>query len=152
MSEKMTQARLKTMTKNEVIDFIRLEKGDLHFEFSGYETENGNCTIHNKKVLDVFAKYGIYNYTDYLFLDFYKGIPTLYLRYFQKDENLEFDFGGYTSSEIIYEVFNVDISESLVFNLPLIIVISPDISDNTIKVLSLNVLNVISIFCKSNIS
>jgi hypothetical protein len=109
MSEKMTTARLKTMTKNEVIDFIRLEKGDLHFDFSGYEVENGNCTIHNKKVLDVFAKYGIYNYTDYLFLDFYKGLPTLYLRYFQKDENLEFNFGGYTSSEIIYEVFNLTI-------------------------------------------
>jgi hypothetical protein len=109
MSEKMTAARLKTMTKNEVIDFIRLEKGDLHFEFSGYESETGECTIHNKKVLDVFAKYGIYNYTDYLFLDFHKGVPTLYLRYFQKFENLEFDFGGYTSSEIIYEIFNLTI-------------------------------------------
>ena len=109
MSEKMTKDRLKTMTKNEVIDFIRLKKGDLHFNFSGYENNTGECTMHNQKVLNVFAEYGIYNYTDYLFLDFYKGIPTLYLRYFQTDENLEFDFGGYTSSEIIYEIFKLTI-------------------------------------------
>jgi hypothetical protein len=105
----MTVQRLKTASKDEIIDFIRLKKGDLHFEFSGYETETGQCTIHNQKVLNVFAEYGIYNYTKYLFLDFYKGIPTLYLSYWDTDDNLQFDFGGYSSSEIIYEIFNLTI-------------------------------------------
>lgn len=105
----MKTEQIKKMTKDEIINFIREKKGKLHFDFSGYEDKTGDCTIHNQKVLNVFAKYGIYNYTHYLFLDFYKGCPTVYLRYFNTDENLEFDFGGYTSSEIIYEIFNLTI-------------------------------------------
>ena len=105
----MKLERLKTASKDEIIDFIRLKKGDLHFEFSGYETETGQCTIHNQKVLNVFAEYGIYNFTSYLFLDFYKGCPTVYLKYWDSNEHLEQSFYGYSSSEIIYEIFKLTI-------------------------------------------
>lgn len=105
----MKVEELKTMTKDKIIKFIRNKKGDLHFDFSGYEDKTGECTIHNQNVLNVFAELGIYNFTSYLFLDFYKGTPTLYLRYWESDEDLEFKFDGYSTSEIIYEIFNLTI-------------------------------------------
>lgn len=101
--------QIKKMTQDEIINFIREKKGDLHFEFSGYESKTGECTIHNQKVLNVFAEYGIYNYTKYLFLDFYKGCPTVYLQYWDSNEHVEHSFFGYSSSEIIYEIFKLTI-------------------------------------------
>jgi hypothetical protein len=72
---------------------------------SGYEGETGQCTKQNLAIVNEFADLGIYDYTSYLFLDFYKGQGTLYLKYFNDTENLEFELGGYTTSEIIYEIF-----------------------------------------------
>lgn len=77
----------------------------LRFDMSGYESENGKCTIDNQFILNKFAYLGIYDYTDYLFLDFYKGCGTLYYKYFSTDENKEENFGGYGTTEIIYEIF-----------------------------------------------
>ena len=79
----------------------------LRFEFSGYENRTGECTVHNINILNRFSSYGIYDYTDYLFLDFYKGTPTIYLKYFNSSENLEFTLDGYSTSEIIYEIFKL---------------------------------------------
>lgn len=77
---------------------------------SGYESKIGDCTLHNLSVLNTFIDLGIYDYTDYLFLDFYKGSPTLYMKYFQTDQNLEFDkWSGFGTSEIIYEIFKLTI-------------------------------------------
>jgi hypothetical protein len=54
----------------------------------------------------VFAYLGIYDYTEYLFLDFHKGHCKLYLKYWNGTGNLELiDSGGYGTTEIIYEVF-----------------------------------------------
>lgn len=71
---------------------------------SGYESKIGSCTLHNQSVLNTFAHLGLYDYTNYLFLDFHKGTPTLYMQYFNGKENLELDFNGYGTVEIIYEV------------------------------------------------
>jgi hypothetical protein len=59
----------------------QIEKQHKRFKMSGYEAETGSCTIWNTSILNEFADLGIYDYTCYLFLDFYKGTPKLYLRY-----------------------------------------------------------------------
>lgn len=121
----MTKEVLATKTQEEVFDFIRqrlvfnsdigsqlryadmaaFEKEHRRFEMSGYESETGACTEHNMGIVNRFADLGIYDYTNYLFLDFYKGIGTLYLKYFNEEENLEFALGGCGTTEIIYEIF-----------------------------------------------
>ena len=101
---------LKTKTETEILDFIRKRKQGAKFEMSGYESKTGKCTVDNIEIVNKFADLGIYNYTEYLFLDFYKGTPKLYLKYFNESENLEFDeWGGYGTSEIIYEIFKLTI-------------------------------------------
>jgi len=121
----MTREILLSKTKNEVLEFIRqrlsfsnniesqlrhsdkeiFKKEHRRFEMSGYESETGQYTKHNLEIVNEFADLGIYDYTSYLFLDFYKGHGTLYLKYFNDNENLEFELGGYTTTEIIYEIF-----------------------------------------------
>lgn len=113
------------MTKEDVFKFIKqkLDFGDniidqlrhvekdvfkrehRRFEMSGYDSTTGQCTVDNINILNLFADLGIYDYTQYLFLDFYKGTPTLYLRYFFEKDNLEFDLSGYGTTELIYEIF-----------------------------------------------
>jgi len=89
---------------------IRKILGDKRFEMSGYEGYTGDCTVHNQKVLNVFAKFGIYDYTEYLFLDFYKGSPTLYYRYWrEKEHRVNMDWGGLTTSEIVLEILNLTV-------------------------------------------
>ncbi|MCY1541732.1 hypothetical protein D9M68_774340 [compost metagenome] len=126
----MTAEILKTKPKEEVLDFIReklsfkdltphmrydgaedfLNKQHRRFDMSGYESETGECTISNMGILNEFAYLGIYDYTHYLFLDFYKGSPTLYLKYWNDNQNLEFeDWSGYGTTEIIYEIFKLTI-------------------------------------------
>lgn len=124
-----TLDELKKMPKEEVLNFIRQklafdenyisqlryivrnsdcedwQKEHRRFEMSGYEGEVGFCTTHNLAILNEFAYLGIYDYTKYLFLDFYKGSCTLYLQYCGEYENLEFDFSGYGTTEIIFEIF-----------------------------------------------
>ena len=126
----MTTEELKSKSKNEVMNFIRqrlsfnenvkssmrylesdqIEKQHKRFEMSGYESKTGECTVWNTSLLNEFADLGIYDYTSYLFLDFYKGMPTLYLKYFQRNEDLEFDeWSGFGTTEIIYEIFQLTI-------------------------------------------
>lgn len=105
---------LKEMTKNEVLDFIRLVlikegatslEDHYRFEMSGYESKTGECTLHNQLVLNKFAFLGIYDYTTFLFLDFYKGTPTLYFEYFHDTLNTQrIDYSGDSTSEIIYDI------------------------------------------------
>lgn len=93
----MEITNLKQMTKEEVFNLIRqrLSFGDelqqqlrhvdkdkfmkehRRFEMSGFETQTGWCTVFNNDILNKFADLGIYNYTSYLFLDFYMGVPTV---------------------------------------------------------------------------
>jgi hypothetical protein len=131
----MTKEELKKMTDDEIKTFIRntlkfdtssfrhcdkslLDKEHLRFEMSGYENKTGDTTIKNQAILNKFAYLGIYDYTYYLFLDFYKGQGTLYMKYWDAngfidasgdDENIEIDFGGYGTVDIIYEIFKLTI-------------------------------------------
>lgn len=109
---------LKEMTKNEVLDFIRLVlikegatslKDHFKFDMSGYESKTGECTLKNLSVLNKFAFLGIYDYTTYLFLDFYKGTPILYFQYFHSEEIGEHAYGGLGTTDIIYEIFKLTI-------------------------------------------
>jgi hypothetical protein len=121
----MTREVLSKQSKDEVLEFIRtrlkfdksiesqLRRVDKklfatehrRFDMSGYETETGECTKHNLNIVNEFADLGIYDHTNYLFLDFYKGILTLYMQYWGDPENLEFDLSGIGTSEIIYFIF-----------------------------------------------
>lgn len=136
MEGNTTVEKLREQTKEEVMDFIRkrlafdnalfhqlkayrlndFERNEEHkrFEFSGYDDKTGSCTIHNQNILNEFADLGIYDYTHYLFLDFYKGHAVLYMRYFHRDkdivyiedEYLEFnELGGWGTTELIYLIF-----------------------------------------------
>jgi len=116
---------LQTKSKDEVYNFIReklkfksfitsqlryidhetIEKQHRRFEMSGYEETTGECTKHNLAIVNEFADLGIYDYTNYLFLDFYKGQGTLYLQYFHESEHFSFDLVGYGTVKIIYEIF-----------------------------------------------
>ena len=115
---------IKTMKRSQVIGFIRAcltnDDGEkLKFNMSGYDSfdasdslsKMGSCTVHNQKVLNVFAYLGLYDYTDFLFLDFYKGGSRLYFKYWNEDElyiNETFT-NGHSTSEIIYEIFTLTI-------------------------------------------
>ena len=120
----MNKEDLKNLPKEEVMDFIKvtlnyseIEKHLRHtdkntfkdehkrFEMSGYESKPGECTTSNLDILNEFAYLGIYDYTTYLFLDFYKGTPTLYYQYWEGENNIEDTFDGYGTIEIIYEIF-----------------------------------------------
>ena len=121
----MTRENLKTKSKEEVYEFIRqrlsfeniisnnlrnidkeaFNKEHKRFEMSGYENKTGECTQYNLAILNEFADLGIYDYTSYLFLDFYKGCGTLYFQYFGETENIELNFNGYGTTEIIYNIF-----------------------------------------------
>jgi hypothetical protein len=105
---------LKSLSENELLAFIRgrlTHTGQKkRFNFSGYEKNTGECTKLNQTILNIFSDLGIYDYTEYLFLDFYKGTPTLYLKYFEPDsENIQFEYSGYSTSEIILEIFKLTI-------------------------------------------
>lgn len=124
---KITQ--LKQMTKEEVLKFIRqrlafspeikkqlkyvkeedFSKEHRRFEMSGQEETTGWCTLFNTAILNEFAGLGIYDYTSYLFLDFDKGTPTVYLKYYSDNENLEYDLNGYSTTEIIFTIFELTI-------------------------------------------
>jgi hypothetical protein len=112
---------LKSKTKEQLLEFIRQRlsfndeiKSHLRytdkeifstehkrFEMSGYEGKTGECTKDNLAILNIFADLGIYDYTSYLFLDFYKGVGTLYFQYFGENENHEIELSGYGTTEII---------------------------------------------------
>jgi hypothetical protein len=88
--------------------FIREILGpDLRFEMSGYDSGTGTTTVNNQAILNRFAKFGIYDYTHYLFLDFYKGVGSLYLKYWDTGEIVEIEdkFCGWTTSEIIAQIW-----------------------------------------------
>lgn len=121
----------KNTPKEEVLNFIRerlafpddltrqlrhvsgddFKKEHRRFDMSGCENVTGWATVFNTAILNEFASLGIYDYTEYLFLDFYKGCPTVYLKYFNdpEEKNQEFDFSSLSTSEIIYEIFRLTI-------------------------------------------
>lgn len=125
LNKDQTAEMLKKQSKEDVYNFIRtrlafdknlldqlrhVDKNEMlkehrRFEMSGYEDKKGECTLFNLAIVNEFADLGIYDYTEYLFLDFHKGHGTLYLKYFNSNEKLEIELGGYGTVEIIYEIF-----------------------------------------------
>ena len=126
----MKVEELKKKSREEIMNFIRerlkfdveiisslrniepekLENQHKRFNMSGYESQTGKCTTWNLSILNQFADLGIYDYTSYLFLDFYKGEPTIYLKYFFEDENIEISgLSGYGTIELIYKIFELTI-------------------------------------------
>ena len=91
------------------MDKDKFMKEHRRFEMSGFETQTGWCTVFNNDILNKFADLGIYNHTSYLFFDLYMGVPTVYLKYFSEDENLEYTLDGYTTTEIIFTIFELTI-------------------------------------------
>ena len=124
----MTQ-ELKNKSEIEIMDFIResltltdeefndlknkygcMCENRLRFDMTGYETKTGEITLYNQFVLNRFADLGIYDYTSYLFIDFYKGTPKIYLKYFNEEENIEIDeLDGMGTRELIYIIFQLTI-------------------------------------------
>lgn len=104
--------------KEDLITYIRRtlsilgtnHKTKVSFDFSGYDSGyRGQNVEINSLILNIFSRFGIYDFTHYLYLDFYKGAPTLYLMYWGEEENKEFDFSGLSTSEIIYEIFKLTV-------------------------------------------
>ncbi len=132
-SKSETVEILKNQSKEDVLTFIRkrlafdediinqlryietdgLKREHRRFEMSGYESNIGECTLHNLSLLNEFADLGIYDYTSYLFLDFYKGHGVLYLKYINANENLEYELGGDGTVEIIYKIFELTIFSNM---------------------------------------
>ena len=102
---------------SKVRNSIKAEEDDgkqhYRFDMTGYDaSENDaseNCTVHNLFVLNKFAFLGIYNYTQFLTIDFYKGNGTLYFKYWNQDEVSEVDLSGLGTCEIIYKIFELTI-------------------------------------------
>lgn len=125
----MTKEYVLYRTKEEVMAFIRqrlsfrgvssqlrhvdstefMKTEHRRFNMSGYNDYMGECTILNSAILNEFADLSIYDYTNYLFLDFYKGIGTLHYQYFNTAENLKLELSGNSTTEIIYRIFQVTI-------------------------------------------
>lgn len=114
----MTAESLQLLTKEDCLDFIRytLQYPELRhcnhttehhrFNMTGYDNNtSGSNVIENQSILYKFAYLGIYDYTQYLFMDFYKGTPVVYLAYWLNEEHYNWDLLGYTTSEIIYFIF-----------------------------------------------
>lgn len=101
------------ITEKELYDIIRYRldsKGLGRFDMIGYEFRKGDCTVHNINILNSFADLGIYDFTKFLFLDFYKGTPYIYYRYWREDETKIIDnISGAKTVEIIKKIFDITI-------------------------------------------
>ena len=107
--------RLKTELFNKIngghIRQTDLSKEHLRFDMSGYGVEEYGSYMRNLDILKLFADFGIWDYVAYVYLDAYKGIMTLYWKWWNapngvEDGNFstEDEFSGYTTTEIIYEI------------------------------------------------
>ena len=125
----MTQEELKKMPMSEVKNFIRhtlsfknvyphlsddirhmdaeqIEKEHLRFEMSGLDIDS---VSRNMNILNRFEYLGIYDCVDCLFLKFHKGTPRVTIQYRYDDECHWYEFPGFTTTEIIYEIFKLTI-------------------------------------------
>ena len=68
------------------VDKDKFMKEHRRFEMSGFETQTGWCTVFNNDILNKFAD-----------------------KYFSEDENLEYTLDGYTTTEIIFTIFELTI-------------------------------------------
>ena len=109
---------LREMSKEQVLAHIRgiLTTNGVRarFDMSGYDgrVSKGACTLGNQAILNRFAHLGLYDYTKFLFLDFYKGGGTVYYKDWGA-RGLEYqelsDLGGETTTEIIYKILEITV-------------------------------------------
>ena len=98
------------MEKELLKGIIRENLNGEKFNMSGYDgKKKGSCTLQNQELLNRFAYLGIYDYTEFLFLDFYKGSPTIYLKYWGDNETIEIGMTGATRTEIIYHIIELTV-------------------------------------------
>ncbi|MGO2332988.1 MAG: hypothetical protein ACTH6R_00745 [Pseudoalteromonas nigrifaciens] len=103
----LSSEELQAFIRGRLYKFDGRESTKLRFEMSGYESNKGECTVHNINILNLFADLGIYDFTEYLFLDFYKGIGTIYLKYWGDIQSHEVEVSGYTTSGIILKILEL---------------------------------------------
>jgi hypothetical protein len=86
------------------------EKSRLRFDMGVLFDEVSKGVEKNQFIIDLFKNLGIYNYTSKFSLKFHKGCP--FINYVYYNEFLEHEndvLGGYTTSELIYEIFKLTI-------------------------------------------
>lgn len=105
----MSNEELKAFVKGRLNQFDGVKSTKLRFDMSGYEGNKGACTVHNTNILNLFADLGVYDYTEYLFLDFYKGCGTIYFKYWGDNKNHEVEVSGYTTSGIILKIVQLTV-------------------------------------------
>lgn len=95
------ESNLFSMFRNTEIGWDSMMKEHHRFNMSGY---GYTPTSDTQEILSKFEDLGIYDYTHYLFLDFYKGSVTLYMKYWNSEEDLNIELHGYGTKDIIYEI------------------------------------------------
>ena len=97
-------------------DVLTIGENRKRFDMSGYDADHlkGECTIRNINIINEFAFLGIYDYTTFLTIDFYKGTGHLYWQPFfisssEEDFLYHKELDGMTTSEIIYAIFEITI-------------------------------------------
>lgn len=108
------EEKLKLITMQLIKEKLTTNDEVLRFKIT--ENHYENHIVHNMNVLNKFAYLGIYNYTKYLFLDFYEGYAKVYFQYFFEDKpkEIKFDCFSYNeeitnTDEIIYKIFELTI-------------------------------------------
>ena len=87
-------------------------RNGLSFEMSGFDGSTGtagDCAVYNMAIVNLFADVGIFDYTDFLYLDFHKGTGYIYLRYFQQNEFFAYCVAGYTTCDIIKAIIHLTV-------------------------------------------
>ena len=102
--------QLKYYAFNSIESFENYSKEHRRFDMTGYDNGDvGSCTTHNQGILNTFAHLGIYDYTKYLCIDFYKGHGELHFRYWDSEDDVTYEFDNIGTVEIIYEIFELTI-------------------------------------------
>jgi hypothetical protein len=133
LAENITAEDIKSLNKESALDYIRYilrlpdaedyRKEHYRFDMSGYDDTNTTNVQETQDILNKFAHLGIYDYTDMLYLDFYKGTPRLFYRYFCSGPEDGFgglkqttdvgclcdNLSGWGTTEIIYRIFELTI-------------------------------------------
>lgn len=77
----------------------------VRFEMSGYNVDEIPTVVINTNILLLFAKFGIFDYTDFLCIDFHKGTGTLYYKESYDSELIEIDYTSFSTCAIIADIF-----------------------------------------------
>lgn len=132
LAENVTAEDLRTMTKEQIMDYIRYMLRDpdstdyrtqhRRIDMSGFNPEGTTNTQYNMDIINVFAHLGIYDYVDFLTLNCWKGWNGLYYRYTEMPETSSYfrnarnmvacaeeDLTGYGTVEIIYRILEVTV-------------------------------------------